>query len=82
YVESIIDKSRQQRKDKTQVYSTGDYNQLINMHGNSKSFFPEVFGQQRPDIGDMEIRLPDHLKTERQARKEQFLNAILSKGRS
>ena len=81
YVESIIEKSRQQRKDKTQVYSTGDYNQLINMHSNSKNFFPEVFGQQRLDIGDMEIRLPEHLKTERQARKEQFLNAILSKGR-
>jgi len=81
YVESMIDKSRQQRKDKTQVYSPGDYSQLINMHSNSRSFFPEVFGQQRPDIGDMEIRLPDHLKTERQARKELFLNAILSKRR-
>ncbi len=80
YVEGMIERDRKNRKDKTQVYSATDYSKLLNAHSHN-SFFPEVFGSQRPDLGDMEITLPSHLKNERDQRRQMFLDAIITRGR-
>lgn len=84
YVEYLNDRERESRKNLTQLYDRNGYNQLIQMHKNSNNYFSSVFqgGNQNQgvvSIDDMEVKLPNHLQNEYQARKQAFLNSILNK---
>lgn len=83
YVEHLQDKEKESRKNLTQLYDRNGYNQLIQMHKNSNNYFSTVFQGGNPNrevtIDDMEVKLPNHMQNEYQARRQAFLSAILNK---
>lgn len=86
YVDALLEKNKRQRLDRTQTYNGSDYNQLISMHKNSmngnpffgKTFSPQYY-QKPVDVSDLEIKLPNHLKSNIDERKAQFLATILNR---
>lgn len=62
-----------------QLYDQNKYKQLLQLHNSGSSLFPSVFNnQQKVDIGDMEISVPQGLSAskEYQEKRARFLNAV------
>lgn len=60
-------------RDLRQMYNSASYQRLLNMHQGFGKTFSNDFG-----IDDMEVTLPNHLASEYNNRKREFLNAILN----
>lgn len=72
YIQTVYDQyARQSRQAVGQLYDHPGYEELLRIHNANKFLNLQV------TIDDMSIGLPDHLKTEKNARRQQFLEAIM-----
>lgn len=80
YSDVIMSKVKKDQKQLNKLYNHNDYQQLINMHTKTESYFNKLLNNNGQSIDDMEITLPSHLNTEYQRRKQAFMNSILGGG--
>jgi hypothetical protein len=57
------------------IYNRSQYNDLINMHSNSR-FYNEL--NRGPNVDDLTVSLPSHFSEERARRKARFMEKILN----
>lgn len=72
YIQAVEDEwMRQSRQAIGQSYDHPGYEELLRIHNANKFLNPQV------TIEDMSIGLPEHLKTEKNLRRQQFLESIM-----
>lgn len=74
YIQALENRSQASRVMKN-LYDQSAYSRLLGVHENNLGMFGSL--RQNVSIDDMEIQLPQHLKTEREIKRKQFMESIL-----
>lgn len=74
YIESLENKNQASRVIRN-LYDQSAYSRLLGVHESTSSMFNSL--NQNVTIDDMEVKLPQYLKTEREIKRKQFMESIL-----
>jgi hypothetical protein len=78
YTDEIMSTKLQKNSNLGAIYNRSQYNDLINMHSNNSSSGMYNALLNGPNVDDLTVSLPDHLKNEHAMRKAKFLEAIMN----